>query len=51
MVAIPAVPNYRQRLADRALAEALAHSPAVLINGPRACGKTTAAMRPAAQVV
>jgi hypothetical protein len=50
MAATPTIP-YKRRLADRVLSEALTHSPAILINGPRACGKTTTAMRPAAQVV
>ena len=36
------VPFYR-RYADRVLAEALEDSPAVLIHGPRQCGKTTLA--------
>lgn len=31
------------RYAARRLAEALAHSPAVLVHGPRQCGKTTLA--------
>jgi predicted AAA+ superfamily ATPase len=36
-------PAYRPRLADRALADLLTDFPAVLINGPRAVGKTTTA--------
>ncbi len=33
-------PNYLDRVVDREVAEALASSPAVLIEGPRGCGKT-----------
>jgi hypothetical protein len=51
MATMPTVPNYKRRMADRALADALTHGPAVMINGPRACGKTTTASRPAAQVI
>lgn len=36
---------YVSRLVDRALAELLADLPAVLVVGPRACGKTTSAVR------
>ena len=39
---VPNLPFYR-RYADRRLAEALEDSPAVLIHGPRQCGKTTLA--------
>ena len=38
-------PNYLDRVADREVAEALASSPAVLIEGPRGCGKTWTAQR------
>ena len=43
--------TYTTRLVDRVLAETLAGLPAVMITGPRACGKTTTARRQAAQVV
>ena len=33
-------PGYRQRVVDSEMAEALAASPAVVVEGPRACGKT-----------
>ena len=36
-------PGYRPRVADSAIAEALARMPAVVIEGPRGCGKTWAA--------
>lgn len=36
---------YVPRLVDQALAELLADLPAVLVVGPRACGKTTSAAR------
>ncbi len=37
--------NYLARVVDKEVAEALASSPAVLIEGPRGCGKTWAAQR------
>jgi predicted AAA+ superfamily ATPase len=40
---IASAPAYRPRLADRTLADLLTDFPAVLINGPRAVGKTTTA--------
>ena len=43
--------NYRERVADRELAQCLAAAGAVLIEGPRACGKTEAARRMAASEV
>ena len=33
-------PGYRPRVVDQEVAEALQSSPAVLLDGPRACGKT-----------
>ena len=36
-------PGYRPRIADSAIADALARMPAVVIEGPRGCGKTWAA--------
>lgn len=36
-------PGYRSRIADSAIADALARMPAVVIEGPRGCGKTWAA--------
>jgi uncharacterized protein len=45
------VNGYTPRLTDPLLAEMLEHHPAVLVTGPRACGKTTSAMRLAATVV
>ncbi len=44
-------PTYKPRLADGALVETLSYSPAVLLNGPRACGKTTTAINHAEEVV
>lgn len=44
-------PDYRPRLADQQISTLLKQFPAVLINGPRAAGKTTTALRHAAQVV
>ena len=38
-------PNYLDRVVDREVAEALASSPAVLIEGPRGCGKTWTGQR------
>ncbi len=40
--------TYRPRIVDRELAECLAASGAVVIEGPRACGKTTTARQAAA---
>lgn len=37
--------SYVPRLVDRVLGELLADLPAVLVVGPRACGKTTSAAR------
>jgi uncharacterized protein len=42
---------YQPRFADLLLDEMLADHPAVLITGPRACGKTTTAARHAATVI
>jgi predicted AAA+ superfamily ATPase len=44
-------PTYRARLADRRLVDLLGVFSAVLINGPRAVGKTTTARQVAASVV
>lgn len=46
----PVLP-YRPRLADARIRALLAEFPAVLVNGPRAAGKTTTAARLAAEVV
>ena len=43
--------NYRCRLVDGLLSECLAELPAVMLVGPRACGKTTTAARHAATVL
>ena len=43
--------GYRHRLADSVLAERLRKVPAVLLTGPRDCGKTTSATRHVAQVI
>lgn len=43
--------SYLPRLVDRVLANRLADFPAVLVRGPRACGKTTTALRQAASVL
>lgn len=43
--------DYRPRIVDAELAALLASSGAVLIEGPRACGKTTTAMQQAASSV
>ncbi len=43
--------DYVPRLVNPLLAEMLAEHPAVLLTGPRACGKTTSAMRLAATTV
>ncbi|MXV88281.1 MAG: ATP-binding protein [Acidimicrobiales bacterium] len=43
--------EYRYRLADQLLSECLAELPAVMLVGPRACGKTTTAARHAATVL
>lgn len=43
--------EYKSRLADRLLPGLLAEFPAILLVGPRACGKTTTASRHAASVV
>lgn len=43
--------KYRMRLVDDRLESAIAQLPAVLLVGPRACGKTTTAARHAASVV
>ena len=49
---LPDIANiYRRRLIDRPLAEALSDLPAVMVVGPRACGKTTTARRLARTVV
>lgn len=44
-------PDYIPRLVDAALTETLGGLPAVMLVGPRACGKTTTARRHAATVV
>ena len=38
-------PNYLDRVVDGEVTEALASSPAVLIEGPRGCGKTWTGQR------
>lgn len=43
MARVPPTPNYKRRMADETLAELVSEMPAVLINGPRAVGKTTTA--------
>ncbi len=43
--------DYVPRVVDPLLAEMLAEHPAVLLTGPRACGKTTSAMRLAGATV
>lgn len=43
--------EYRQRLLDPLLAQFLREHPAVMIGGPRACGKTTTAARHASTIV
>lgn len=43
--------GYRSRLIDGLLSECLAELPAVMLVGPRACGKTTTAARHAATVL
>jgi predicted AAA+ superfamily ATPase len=45
------VAGYRERLVDAVLEDDLAGLPAVMVVGPRACGKTTTARRHAVQVV
>ena len=45
------VPGYRPRIADRELTERLAAAGAVVIEGPRVCGKTTTARQAAASEV
>lgn len=45
------VPTYLPRLADDRLDQLLDRVPAVAIEGPRACGKTTSALRRAATVL
>jgi len=43
--------TYQPRLADERLSQLLTNFPAVLVNGPRAVGKTTTAGRQAAEIV
>ncbi|MDR1237634.1 MAG: DUF4143 domain-containing protein [Propionibacteriaceae bacterium] len=43
--------DYRERIIDAVLADTLAGLPAVMISGPRACGKTTTARRHARQTI
>jgi predicted AAA+ superfamily ATPase len=45
------IANYRKRVADAELAARLRATGAVLIEGPRGCGKTQTALRPAASAV
>src|SRR5215207_5211725 len=45
------IPHYRPRLADARINTLIEEFPAVLVNGPRAAGKTTTAARLAAEVV
>jgi hypothetical protein len=42
---LPVMPEYLPRLVDPLLDELLADHPAVLVVGPRACGKTTTGRR------
>ena len=46
-----AMAEYLPRLVDDTLKRLLGELPAVVLVGPRACGKTTTAMRQAASVV
>ena len=48
---VSTVPSYRPRLADRLIRELAEAFPAVLVNGPRATGKTTTARQIAAAEV
>ena len=48
---VPGVANYLDRVAERELAQCLNAAGAVLIEGPRACGKTATARRIAASEV
>jgi len=45
------VSDYVRRLIDPVLADTLSGLPAIMLTGPRACGKTTTARRHAAQIV
>ena len=45
------MPGYVPRYVDRALDLLLAELPAVMLTGPRACGKTTTALRRARSVM
>lgn len=47
----PAPLRYRERFADTRLAQPLTEVPAVLVNGPRAAGKTTTARQHATTLV
>jgi len=48
---LPPTPNYRPRMADAHIASLIHAFPAVLVNGPRATGKTTTARQFAASEV
>ncbi len=44
-------PEYKNRLVDAHIDEQLKHFPAIMLNGPRAVGKTTTAKRHAKTIV
>lgn len=51
MLKLLAVNNYKKRVADRLLADKLEASGAVLIEGPKYCGKTTLASQQAGSIL